>query len=274
MNSTADLFATYKPIVAMIHLAALPGASVGGEALPHVLDRAVQEARQLTEAGFDALLVQNTGDVPASHEGDEATVAFMTRIAGAIQENTDLPLGVNVLMNGSRASLAIAQAVEASFVRLKIVVGTVVTSTGMVSADPHGVLSFRQRIGASGVAILADVYDRTSAPVGDMPLEVMADLAVRHGGADGLVIAGYSVDDTLARLRTLRRTLPSTRLLVGGGAKPGNLQEMMEVSDGIIVGSAYKTGGHFLDPVDPEKAAAFMAAANEARQQLSQRSED
>ena len=36
------------------------------------------------------------------------------------------------------------------------------------------------------------------------------------------------------------------------------------MADGIIIGSAYKTAGHFLDPVDPLKATAVVQAANPA----------
>jgi membrane complex biogenesis BtpA family protein len=238
MSTMSELFAVPKPIIAMIHLAALPGSAQGGRSLAEVT------------------------------AGDEATVACMTHVVEAVQGASGLPLGVNVLMNGSRAALAIAHAAGASFVRIKVLVGAVMTSTGIVTGDPHDVLAFRQRLGAQDIAILADVYDRTSAPLGDMPIEVMADLARRHGGASGLVVAGYSVQDTLGRLRSIRSALPDAPLFVGGGAKPENLASLLELSDGVIVGSAYKTGGRFLDPVDAEKAVQFMKVAVEAREAL------
>jgi hypothetical protein len=266
MTAPPDLFSRHKPIIAMLHAAGLPGSSRAQHSLAEVIERAVHEACILAGAGFDALLLQNTGDIPAPDEGDEATVAYLTRIAQAVREETDLPLGINVLMNGSRAALAVASAAGGAFVRIKVAVGAVISSTGLVTADPYAVLAFRRRIGAEHIAILADVYDRTATPVGDMPLEVMADLAIRHGGADGLVITGYSPADTLERLRRLRSALPGARLLAGGGATPENIDAMLEASDGVIVGSAYKTGGGFLDPVDPAKASAFMQSANRARQ--------
>jgi uncharacterized protein len=254
-----------KPVIGMVHLAGLPGSANTELSLSTILDRAVREARVLAEAGFDAILFQNTGDVPAPEEGDESTIAYMTLIGQKIREACPVPLGVNVLMNGSKAALAIASAIGAEFIRIKICVGAVVTSTGIVQADPHAVLSFRNRIQAKHVSIWSDLYDRTSAPVGEYPLPVMADLALRHGGADALVISGYDVADCQNRLRTLRAAFPDAYLVTGGGANERNLKEFMDLSDSIIVGSSIKTGGHFLDPIDAAKANSFMKLAREIR---------
>lgn len=254
-----------QPVIGMVHLGPLPGSVHYQEPFPQVLERALQEARTLAEAGFDALLLQNTGDVPASEEGDEATVAFMTAAGLQIKEACRCPLGINVLMNGSKAALAIASAVGAEFVRIKINVGAVTTSTGIVAADPHAVLAFRQRIGAKNLLILGDLYDRTSAPLGDFPLPVLADLTLRHAAADALVISGYDVEDTLSRMRLLREKFPTAKLVAGGGVNVENLKTFLDVSDGIIVGSSIKTGGGFLDPIDPQKAHQFMDAVRTLR---------
>lgn len=254
-----------KPMIGMVHLESLPGSVYSGRPFKMVVERAVDEAKVLVDAGFDALIFQNTGDVPCSHGGDEATVAFMTAVGLKIKEVCPIPMGVNVLMNGSKTALAIASAVGADFVRIKIAVGSVVTSTGIISADPHDYLAFRKNIAAEEVSIFADVYDRTSAPLGDMPLEVLADLAIRHGGANGLVVSGYSFSDTLDRLILLRRALPTAYLVVGGGANVNNLKNLLEYADAVIVGSSIKTGGHFLNPLDPDRAKQFMDCARQLR---------
>ena len=51
-----------------------------------------------------------------------------------------------------------------------------------------------------------------------------------------------------------------------GVPNPATLELFFRLADGIIIGSAYKTGGHFLDPVDPQKAQAVMQAARQARE--------
>jgi membrane complex biogenesis BtpA family protein len=254
-----------KGIIGMVHLSGLPGSVHFDDSFQTTVQRAVSEAEILANAGFDAVLFQNTGDVPASEEGDEATVAFMTAIGMKLREVGPILLGVNVLMNGSKAALAIAKAISADFVRLKINVGAVATSTGLVQADPHSVLTFRNRIDAHNICMIGDLYDRTSAPVGEFPLEIMADLAIRHADIDALVVSGYDVSDTINRLMFLKEKNPEAILITGGGANINNLSDFMKHSDAIIVGSSIKTQGGFLDPIDPKKAQAFVREANKLR---------
>ncbi len=254
-----------KPIIGMVHLAALPGSVHFDEPFEKAAKRACDEYRTLADCGFDGLILQNTGDVPALEYGDEATVAFMTKAGLMLRTENDMVIGVNVLMNGSKAALAIAKAIDADFVRIKINSGVVSTSTGMVAANPHAVLSFRNRIGANSIDMIGDLYDRTAAPVGEFPLEVLADLAIRHADIRALVVSGYDYPDLVSRLKLLRAKLPEALLVVGGGAKVSNLAELITLSDGIIVGSSIKAGGGFLDPIDADKARAFIKEADQLR---------
>ncbi|MFM7259934.1 MAG: BtpA/SgcQ family protein, partial [bacterium] len=59
-----SLFGRSPAIVGMVHLRALPG-SPRAELSPREIARiAVEEARTLTEAGFDAILLENMHDAP------------------------------------------------------------------------------------------------------------------------------------------------------------------------------------------------------------------
>ena len=263
MGAFVELLANgKKPIIGMVHLAALPGSVHYSESFQKTLERAVHEFKTLSDCGFDGAILQNTGDVPAIENGDEATVAFMTKAGLVLRAASDLILGVNVLMNGSKAALAVAKAIQADFVRIKINSGAASTSTGIVQANPYEVLSFRNRIQATEIDMVGDLYDRTAAPVGEFPLEVLADLALRHADMRALVISGYDYVDLIKRLKLLRMKLPDAFLIVGGGANKSNLAELLELSDGIIVGSSIKSGGGFLDPIDQVKARSFIKEAN------------
>ena len=65
-----------RGLIGMIHLGPLPG-SPHAEPLEHTIGRAVSDAGDLLEAGFDALLIENFGDTPffaddVPHRGDDA----------------------------------------------------------------------------------------------------------------------------------------------------------------------------------------------------------
>jgi hypothetical protein len=259
-----------KPVIGMVHLLPLPGSEdYDGNGLTPILERALEEAHTLARGGVDAILIQNTGDLPPSAEGGPETIAYMTAIGAALQREIGVPLGVNILANGAVSALAVAHAIGADFVRIKVYVGAVVGSEGVLQGAAREALEFRRKVGAAQIAIAADVYDRTSAPVGEMPIGVAADLAWRIGHADALVVTGYSVEDTFERMRAVKATVPDAIVLAGGGATAQNVAQFFQICDGVIVGSSVKDSGKFVGKVDATRLAAFMDAANAAREKFS-----
>ena len=72
---------TIPPLIGMIHLGALPGSPRYDGALGGVVDQSLADANTLASAGFDAVMVENFGDVPFFPDDVPAvTVAAMTRV--------------------------------------------------------------------------------------------------------------------------------------------------------------------------------------------------
>lgn len=270
MKERQNFFAQWnKPVIGMAHLLPLPGAEdYDGGGLEPILERALTEARTLDAGGVDAILLQNTGDLPPRAQGGPETIAYMSVIGAAMRRECKCALGVNILANGTGSALAVAHASGADFVRIKVYVGAVVGTEGILQGTAREALEFRRYIGAEHIAIAADVYDRTSAPVGELPIEVAADLAWRMGHADALVVTGYAVDDSLGRIREVKIALPDAFVLAGGGATASNLKDFFEFADGVVVGSSIKDTGKFVGKVDAAKLAAFMEAATSARARM------
>ncbi|NIR36285.1 MAG: phosphorybosylanthranilate isomerase, partial [Actinobacteria bacterium] len=83
----------------MVHLGPLPGSPAAAP-IDATIGRAVDDARALGEAGFDALMVENFGDAPFFADAVPAvTATAMTRVVTELAAATDLPIGVNVLRN-------------------------------------------------------------------------------------------------------------------------------------------------------------------------------
>ncbi|HIB69866.1 MAG TPA: hypothetical protein EYO33_33510, partial [Phycisphaerales bacterium] len=71
-------------LLGMVHVGALPGTPFAKEPICELERQAVIEAKQIEEAGFDAIIVENMHDAPYIH-GDRLgpeIVAAMTRITG------------------------------------------------------------------------------------------------------------------------------------------------------------------------------------------------
>jgi membrane complex biogenesis BtpA family protein len=255
-----------KPVFGMIHLRPLPGSAAyaGGGSGP-VLAQALADGRLLDAAGVDAILLQNTGDLPAMSDGGPETIAFMTAIGLLLRQELKTPFGVNILANGTESALAVAAAIGAVFVRIKVYVGAVVGIGGVIQGSAQRALDFKGRIDARSIEIAADVYDRTSRPLGDMPIEDVAHYASFHGAASALVVTGGSVDESLGRLQRVKATVKSLPVYAGGGTTADNVHRFMAVCDGVIVGNAVKTGPEFQGCIDRDRLMAYMEAVHKTR---------
>jgi predicted TIM-barrel enzyme len=59
--------------------------------------------------------------------------------------------------------------------------------------------------------------------------------------------------------------VPGRPILVGGGASPATIGDLIAVVDGAIVSSALKTGDSLFGRLDAAKARAFIERANAER---------
>ena len=248
----------------MVHVGALPGTPRHRLGVDQLVEQAVVEAKALASAGFDALLLENMHDVPylRGDVGPEV-VAAMTAVACAVRSAVDLPMGVQVLAAANRASLAVALAAGASFIRAEGFVFSAVADEGLlVDADAGALLRYRRAIGAERIAVLADIQKKHSshAITADLDLAEFARGA-EFFGADAVVVTGAATGEPThdADVQAARRAV-NIPVVVGSGATPENLPALLESAHAVIVGSWIKRGGRWDAPVDAARARAFVAS--------------
>jgi len=255
-----------RAIIGMVHARALPGAPEHSEAIERIAGQAAEEARELESAGFDAIIVENMHDAPYVHGaalGPEI-VASMTRVAVEVAQATQIPLGVQILSGGNRHALAVAQAAGGLFIRCENFVFSHVADEGVLAeAEAGALLRYRRTIGASDVAVFADIKKKhaSHAITADVSIEQAAEAAAFFG-ADTLIVTGAwtgkpAEEDDLQRARSAT-DLP---VLVGSGVTAESAAHLMDVADGLIVGSAIKRDGGWRNPVDPARAEALVRSA-------------
>lgn len=249
-------------LIGMVHLLPLPGSARYGGSLDAVLSAAVADAATLSDAGFDALIVENFGDAPfRKNRVEPATVAAMTAVAAEIRRAVTQPLGINVLRNDAFAALGVAAAVGASFIRVNILSGAMATDQGIIEGEAAELLPYRSRV-APDVAILADVNVKHARPLAERPVEEVALETVARAGADGLIVTGSRTGGTIdpEELRRVKETVTAP-VLAGSGVTAVNAAAMCAMCDGIIVGSSLKADGIVTNRVDPDRARRFVEAA-------------
>ncbi len=262
-----DIFSVKKPMIGMVHLSALPGTETyEGKSLQELTQEAIEDACVLDEAGFDAVLFQNTHDVPGLTKVNPETVAYMSAIGNEIKKHIHIPLGVNIHKVDASATLAVASVLDSPFVRLKVYAGSVMDAEGIVSGCAKEALAYRRRMNMN-CQIWADVYDITSWPLTDQPIGEMAHWALKFGNADSLVITGRCFDETIDRAKQVRKARPDADIIFGGGINHDNVLTALEYCDGIVIGSALESA-RFTRPISIEKAKSFMNIVNDYRAKL------
>ena len=251
-------------LVGMIHLLPLPGSPGFNGSVDEILDAAAGDAVTLAEAGFPALLVENFGDVPFhADSSDPETIAAMALAARALADATGLPFGVNVLRNDALSALGIASVTGAAFIRVNVLTGVMYTDQGPIVGRADE-LARRRAALAPGVEIWADVLVKHATPPAGLDIRQAAEDTVIRGLADAVIVsgAGTGMEPNLQEAALARSVIPKgTRLVIGSGAEVGNLAQLAEVADTVIVGSSLKADGKASSPLDMARVAAFIEAA-------------
>ncbi len=153
------------PIIAMLHVPALPGSPRNELDFDAIVDWVLRDADTLASSGVDALIVENFGDVPFyPRHVPRHTVAFMTAIGREVARGFRLPIGINVLRNDAESAIAVASAVPAEFIRVNVHTGARLTDQGLIEGMAHEALRHRKLLG-SNVKIFADVNVKHSTPL-------------------------------------------------------------------------------------------------------------
>jgi uncharacterized protein len=257
-------------VIAALHLPPFPGSgNPNAQPISAITDYAIRNTRYAVEAGITVLYFQDLGDYPVAPHIEPHSVAGATAVGVALRrEFPNLKLGVCLMSHGAREPLAIVQAIGAQFIRLKVYVGAMVKAEGLVQGLAYEAIQYRTRLGAeSEIAILADIYDRTGAPLGRVPLAEEAKQAATFGRADALILTGQSLDESASMLAEVRAAKIEVPLLLGGGATAENLSEIRALANGVIVSTAFKKVGGWSQASlsadwDPARLAAFMQAAH------------
>jgi membrane complex biogenesis BtpA family protein len=251
-------------VIGVVQPPALPGSVAWeGATIDEAIERVASDTAALARAGIDSVIVQNLWDGPSRSPAAPATVAAMAVIVRAARAACPGLLGVNLDVNDGPATLAVATAGGADFVRIKVLVGTMLKSSGVVSGCAAELAEARRRPGMPPISVMADVHDRSGTPLGGVELADDLEGAL-WSGADALVITGRSVAATLEMLAVARPLAGPTPLIVGGGTNPDNLDQVLPHTDGVIVGLCLKQDGIESAPVDPVRAESYARAVRAA----------
>ncbi len=256
------IFTTAKPVIAMIHLDALPGTPASRMSLKAIESRAVAEAEIYRAAGVHGLMLENMHDTPYLRGVGPEIVAAMAIISRRVKEAGKLPCGIQILAAANIEALAAAHAAGLDFIRAEGFAFAHVADEGLIQSSAAELLRYRRRIGAERVQVWSDIKKKHSSHsiTADVGIGETAH-AVEFLRGDAVIVTGAVTGDAPQRADVLAvKKKTSLPVYLGSGVTAVNLKQFYAAADGFIVGSEFKDAGDWSRAVDPKRVEKFMAA--------------
>ncbi|OPL14066.1 MAG: hypothetical protein AVO34_06100 [Firmicutes bacterium ML8_F2] len=267
------VFTSEKPIIGMVHLQSLPGSPgyQADQGMKAIIAAAREDTLRMIEGGVDGIQIENQGDWPflKPEEIGFETVAAVTSVVAHLRVQHDLPMGINIHLNGVNQALAIAAATDCQWVRAFELANAYISSSGLIEAAGPKALRYRRLLQAENkILIFGDFHVKHGSH------QLVADKSVvEQAGdvvaalADGIIVTGTrtGLAPNQEELSAIRKAV-SVPLIIGSGLSLQNIEELLPLVDGAIVGSSFKVNGDLKNPVDCSLVKKFMEAVKRVRE--------
>jgi membrane complex biogenesis BtpA family protein len=267
MTWLQDMLRVSKPIIAMCHLAALPGDPGFDvtKGLDWVVERARKDLRALQDGGVDAVMFSNEASLPYLTKVEPITYVTMARIIGELRREIRVPYGVNVLWD-PEASIDLAMATGALFVR-EIFSGVYASDFGLWNTNCGQAIRHQHAIHAEHVRLLYNIVPEAAAYLGHRDIGEIARSTVFNHQPDALCVSGLvaGAEASLDTLRFVKEAVPGTPVLANTGVRIDNVQQQLQVADGAVTATTFKRDGYIWNEVDFKRVQAFMETVKACR---------
>jgi membrane complex biogenesis BtpA family protein len=268
MTWLKDLFGTSRPIIAMVHLPALPGmplydAAGGMDAIIASMER---DLAALQDGGIDGVMFGNENDRPYAVKAETAQIAAMAAAVAAVKPRIRVPFGVDLLWDAS-ATVAVAAVTGARFAR-EVFNGVHAGDLGLWIPDAAAALRLRRNLNAEHVKLLFTVVAEFAAPLDSRGPAAVARSVAFTSLPDAIGVSGpiTGTPPTADEVRSVRQAVNgSVPVMVNTGLRRETVADLLPSSDGAVVGTSLKYDGVTWNPVDPARVLALMDTVRAVR---------
>ncbi len=261
------LFKTKKPIIAMVHFPALPGSPLFDEkkGLDFIYKSIESDLINLQKAGVDAVMFGNENDRPYELKVNKAALATMSYMIGRLSEKITLPFGVNVLWDPI-STIALAVSTNAQFVR-EIFTGTYASDMGFWSPNAGEAMRYRNSFGRKDIQMYYNISAEFAYSLDRRSIADRAESTVFSSIPDAVLVSGQITGQSakLDEIKQVSKAIPNTPVLANTGVNLENVEEILKVTDGVIIGSSLKINGDTWKNVDLNRAKKFMTKVRSIR---------
>ena len=267
---TKDLFKVEKPVIALLHLRAMPGDPLfGGEdTMESVIQKAREELTALQDGGVDGILIANEFSLPYEKQVSYVTVAGMGCIVGELKKEIRVPFGVNIVSNPI-ATIDLAAATGADFVRSTFT-GAYIGENGITDTNIPATLRRKKELGLKNLKLLFKVNPESDTYLAERSLEKITKSIIFHCFPDALCVSGSSAgsETDSGLMERVKKVSGGTPVFCNTGCTKENIVEKLEQCDGACIGTAFKKDGKFSNYVEKERVKEIMDIVKEYRKNI------
>lgn len=265
-----EIFKTKKPIIALLHLRALPGDPLFSkeDSMEKVIEIAKNELIALQNGGVDGVLIANEFSLPYEKKVSFVTVAAMARIIGELKSILKIPFGVNIVSN-PLATIDLAAATGASFVRSTFT-GAYIGENGIIDTNIPETLRRKKYLGLDNLKLLYKVNPESDEYITSRSYDKIVKSLIFHCFPDGLCVSGSSAgnETDTSLLLKIKSLSPNTPVFCNTGCSKENIISKLEICDGACVGTYFKKDGKFENYVEENRVREFMEVVKSYRDSL------
>ncbi len=266
MSWVKEIFNTEKPIIGMVHFPPLPGSPLydDSKGMDYILDRVKSDLKALQDGGVDGVMFCNENDRPYTLKADFSTVAAMSRVIGELMDKIKVPFGIDVLWD-PMAAIAIAKATGARFIR-EVISGVYASDMGFWNTDVGNFYRYRKLIDASDVRVFFNISAEFASRLDRRSLKGIAKSIAFSSLADAVLVSGPMTGEApdVSHIEEVKSAV-EIPVFANTGVKRENVEAVLKVADGAIVGTSLKKDGITWNPVDVEKVRSFMKVVRKLR---------
>ena len=251
-----------KPLIAMAHLPALPGTPLyDGSGMTSIVEQVQRDVDALVEAGFDEIMFCNENDRPYELMAAPRAPPSLPASSASAGHGRSPTESTSC---GTHASPSPPRRRPARHSCREVVTGVWESDMGLLRPDAARTLHERRRLGVDELAVLMNMTPEFASPIGSRSAAEVARSVAVSSIPDAILVSGpmAGASPDLSVLVAVRDAVPSdVPVLLNTGARAETIAEFLTIADGCIVGSSLKVDGYTWNPVDPDRARQFVAAA-------------
>lgn len=260
-----------KPVIGMLHLAALPGSPNHSLSLEEIISRAKDDLNALLAGDVDGVLIENYNDRPFFPNSVEPiTISSMAVIAKELISQSSIPVGINILRNACKEALAVATVTGADFIRCNFYTGVAVADQGIIEGCAPWLKRLQKNYSNlpkfQSPKIFADVACKHATSLVPQSIEYSALDALERGQADAIIITGLrtGIAAKVSDLKLLQAK-GIQPVIIGSGVSQKNIDKLLAHVDGAIIGTALKKDGIITNLVDQKRVSSLMEKVSQFR---------